>query len=480
MTTGEIIQLHRKRLNLSQEELGQKLLVSRQTISQWETSQTVPTIDNLVRLKEIFSVSVDELLGCADNKVENKAVESKASNEPTVWECYVFSFSKDEITKIQKNKITTYNNKFILAIFFSILLSVYIIGLNTLGGLIGFCVGIIFTIIVRHFKYRAMIKKNLKEAVERIPQCVYTYKVFDHHFTLEIGKNGETVRTQKFYFNDIEQITDCHTHLELLINGQLYLLKKQTLAPNSVFYRYMRDYPKKAKFENTCDGWQLVSILLFTVAIITIFLGFIIISILDKNGGANPDCMWIFYTLTPIPIASIVYGFILKRKGYKYLKNIVVGFITLGLLCAFGSFTFIFANIGQKNDELITKVEQITDIDVPQYESIVTQDWTTGTQTFSQRYIYSTSTLIFDKANAKLFEERIKDDDRWLTTVPNELHGLTSNVYNPPDYTLIYNVDTDEYNSSPEKSDSYLFINLFYDADSNQLKIVEYNLDYVK
>ena len=64
MAIGEKIQLYRKKLELSQEELGQKLLVSRQTISLWEKGQTVPTIDNLIRLKEIFGVSVDELLDC--------------------------------------------------------------------------------------------------------------------------------------------------------------------------------------------------------------------------------------------------------------------------------------------------------------------------------------------------------------------------------------------------------------------------------
>ena len=51
MTVGERIQMYRKQLGFSQEELGQKLLVSRQTISLWEKNQTVPTIDNLIRLK---------------------------------------------------------------------------------------------------------------------------------------------------------------------------------------------------------------------------------------------------------------------------------------------------------------------------------------------------------------------------------------------------------------------------------------------
>ena len=69
MTIGEIIQKNRKELGLSQEELGEMLLVSRQTVSLWEKDQTVPTIDNMIRLKEVFGISVDEILGI-DNKTE--------------------------------------------------------------------------------------------------------------------------------------------------------------------------------------------------------------------------------------------------------------------------------------------------------------------------------------------------------------------------------------------------------------------------
>ncbi len=62
MNLYENIQAHRKRLDISQEDLGKMLFVSRQTVSMWEKGQTAPTIDNLVRLSKIFSVSVDELL----------------------------------------------------------------------------------------------------------------------------------------------------------------------------------------------------------------------------------------------------------------------------------------------------------------------------------------------------------------------------------------------------------------------------------
>lgn len=76
MTVGEKIQIFRKKLGMSQEELGQKLLVSRQTVSLWEKDQTVPTLDNLMRLKEIFGVSIDEILDAKDKPETKKNTNS--------------------------------------------------------------------------------------------------------------------------------------------------------------------------------------------------------------------------------------------------------------------------------------------------------------------------------------------------------------------------------------------------------------------
>ena len=48
---------------LSQEELGEKLGVTRQTVSKWETAQTTPEMDKLVEMSRLFGVSIDELVG---------------------------------------------------------------------------------------------------------------------------------------------------------------------------------------------------------------------------------------------------------------------------------------------------------------------------------------------------------------------------------------------------------------------------------
>ena len=78
MTLGQRIQELRKGLGLSQEELGERMGVSRQAISKWEGDQTIPELDNLIALSRLFSLSVGQLLG-VEQPVPLPAAEAKTS-----------------------------------------------------------------------------------------------------------------------------------------------------------------------------------------------------------------------------------------------------------------------------------------------------------------------------------------------------------------------------------------------------------------
>src|SRR5690554_1699750 len=62
MTLSEKIQQLRKTRNLSQEQLAEKLAVSRQAISKWELGESIPDTDKIIQLSRIFQVSTDYLL----------------------------------------------------------------------------------------------------------------------------------------------------------------------------------------------------------------------------------------------------------------------------------------------------------------------------------------------------------------------------------------------------------------------------------
>ena len=74
---NKILELRRKN-NLSQEQLAEKLDVTRQTISKWELGETSPDIKQAKELSKIFKISLDELV---DNDVKNIIVEKVSNTE---------------------------------------------------------------------------------------------------------------------------------------------------------------------------------------------------------------------------------------------------------------------------------------------------------------------------------------------------------------------------------------------------------------
>lgn len=61
MSLGRFIADRRKRLLMTQEELAEKVHVSKSAIAKWETNGGIPDRDNLKRLSKVLGVSVDDL-----------------------------------------------------------------------------------------------------------------------------------------------------------------------------------------------------------------------------------------------------------------------------------------------------------------------------------------------------------------------------------------------------------------------------------
>lgn len=62
MELGSQIKKHRNGLSLSQDELAEKMYVSRQTISNWENDKSYPDVKSLLLLSEVFQTSIDNLI----------------------------------------------------------------------------------------------------------------------------------------------------------------------------------------------------------------------------------------------------------------------------------------------------------------------------------------------------------------------------------------------------------------------------------
>ena len=90
MTFNEKLLSLRRKSGFSQEELAEKLNVSRQAVSRWEMGETMPDAKNLLELSDIFGVSIDSLL-----RDEKQTGEATAQEKPqTVNNTYINPPSK--------------------------------------------------------------------------------------------------------------------------------------------------------------------------------------------------------------------------------------------------------------------------------------------------------------------------------------------------------------------------------------------------
>ena len=62
MTFGKTLKERRSQLDLTQQEVAKKLYISRQTISNWENGKSYPDLDMLIKISDVYHVSIDSLL----------------------------------------------------------------------------------------------------------------------------------------------------------------------------------------------------------------------------------------------------------------------------------------------------------------------------------------------------------------------------------------------------------------------------------
>ena len=129
MTIAEKIRKLRKDNNMTQEDLAEKLNVSRQTISKWETNIAIPDADNIIAISKLFNITTDELL---DYKVETVQKKKQFIIDMAVLLFGIIGFIVFAIllltNQIDKtSSVITINGYGIASIFFLILIIAFII-----------------------------------------------------------------------------------------------------------------------------------------------------------------------------------------------------------------------------------------------------------------------------------------------------------------------------------------------------------------
>ena len=116
MTFGKKIAELRKASGLSQEQFGEMFDVSRQSVSKWESDQSLPELSTLIKIADFFNISIDELLGRETAKTSDtgkKFDKAVKSNQKFKLGCILIAIGVvllSVLMFIQKDMITWYGD----------------------------------------------------------------------------------------------------------------------------------------------------------------------------------------------------------------------------------------------------------------------------------------------------------------------------------------------------------------------------------
>ena len=153
MNIGEKLFELRKEKNLSQEDVAEKLNVTRQTVSKWETNQSTPDFDKILPLCELFEIGTEELL-------TGKKPEEKVKQE----EKFEKTLTKQEVRKKSAEVVSTSVFIYIVAIAL-LMVAIPVLNMNPIVVSAGFLcmIGWATARIVKHYMSVPKFEKTKEE-----------------------------------------------------------------------------------------------------------------------------------------------------------------------------------------------------------------------------------------------------------------------------------------------------------------------------
>lgn len=255
------------------------------------------------------------------------------------------------------------------------------------------------------------------------------------------------------------------------------------------------------------EGFKALK-LLFILGSIAAFLIITILMFKEEDTAVNVvNCNWVLFLFSLLPLGGIIFGAVANKRGRNGTANIIVGaifFVICLYLASLGSaisgfdITALVDEDEYVEADYIAEAAEKVDFKLPKYEITYAEhngavglinsedDLNQADYNYdASKYIASECVFYCEAEIAGMepadFCRRLGDSDKWMFGLPTELVGAVYDYYYLcDDYFLLYNEDTQEYNTLPQESGSYKFIVMTYDEEQNCLLAAEFTTDIVR
>ncbi len=329
----------------------------------------------------------------------------------------------------------------------------------------------IINLIKVNLSYKKMLKKNHYLIEYNVSFLDESFTIKNERFT-RIVNYSEIVKCVREY-GTIYLVLNDKTVVPLIEypSNFIELINK---CPNNV-RTYNNEIPNYVNENRLIKAFLIVLFILCLFTPFIICLGYVLYTLMFSPTGIDK-----FKTFEGsiiaiiIPILSLVYGIIFKKKGYKCTKNIVIAIINIILVLLI----FIMGLLAYKSAIMFNKdYSKLIGFDIPDNSKGVYLKWNYD---FSDE-IVSYEAVYEDDASTKQFYENIKENSNWNQIDNIDNSNLIPNTLacknNEECYYLIYNKTIDKYNLIPYVEGKYKIIAMMYNATTHKFKTETY---YVK
>ena len=482
MTIGEKIQYYRKQKGLSQEELGQLLTVSRQTVSQWETGQTSPTVDNLVRLKEVLGISVDELLSSGD-EVQEEALQENPPLER--YETHMTGAeAKDLASRIaapRKREWIQQIAGFVISIVFAVLFLGVVLEEPTL---LYFCVPflVIFEVysIVDHQKY--LVRLGALE--KRFADTVMILSLYEDHLIVSERENGKEIAARLLQFGDLLTAAERNGFYVFYTENGPLRLRGSLVAPGSRMDGLFREVCTRSDREYL-DRKQHIFFLLSTLLSLISVYGICIFATYPYTIYPRP---WVM-ALGALPGVAVTVGSLawvlyrLKKGKTPLKKNLAtrIGLVVLAVsigVCGYCNAVEFYESEEYRTVadalEFAEELEDITGMELPAPKDAYMEELIPSLDTF---FVSKISGFYFSQRDLdRLLRFQAEGKDVWLRYEAFWSDKLLGEILyiedDYPDRAAYYNISEGAWNVF-SGAGSYLTFFCDYDESTVYIYVVE-------
>lgn len=386
-------------------------------------------------------------------------------------EQYRCSITADEFMRVYKitSKRQKLTNIIIVAVI--VIVSLLLLPLEHIASATMLSIGLLHVVIflVNFFKIR---KDWLKRSLE-IENKFQIIDIFDDKISISVIENNELTKKHSITYESILYLEDKDGYFVFADNIHVYYIKKEVLSENSILFEKFNNIKLKTRKSN-----KLISIGL-VITLLSLFLVMIIPLLIDYAALilGNP-CLWIYFTALPIPLASIIYSFILKKHRLKNLPALIVGIIVSVFLIINGLGQIGYNKFYGNGYNVIAETEEKLGIEIPtpDYIEFYKETYSEDNRIEIINEVYMEFIELEYVETDKNYVEKLVTYDVWMKGLPSKF----KNIIPYPDYfkdsecSILYNVDTDEINTVPTENGTHRLVIIAYYFGS--IDIIEYTI----